>query len=142
MKRRRAREYALQLLFQYDLTGNELDEDTLKEFWESNDEDQDVRQFTQGIVQGTIEHIGALDEIIRTAAEHWSVERMAVVDRNILRAAVYELFYMPDIPSSVTINEAIEISKKYSTGDSSAFINGILDKIQKTSDDRRKKNAD
>ncbi len=129
MKRRRAREYALQLLFQLDLTGSELNEELLKEFWEGNNEDPDVKEFTYSIVRGAKENLNTIDEIIKKAAEHWSIDRMAVVDRNILRAATYELFYRTDIPSSVTINEAIEISKKYSTEESSSFINGILDKI-------------
>ncbi len=135
MKRRRAREYALQLLFQIDLTGNDLSEELLQEFWEGIIEDDDeVKNFTYNIVNGTTENIAKIDEIIKKAAEHWSISRMAVIDRNILRAATYELFFSPDIPPSVAINEAIEISKKYSTEDSSSFINGILDKIQKSKD--------
>jgi N utilization substance protein B len=131
MKRRRAREYALQLLFQLNLTGDEPGEEILKEFWEGNDEDQEVKEFTRMLVRGTVENLETIDTIIKKAAEHWSIDRMAVVDRNILRAAVYELLYREDIPPSVTINEAIEIAKKYSTEESAAFINGILDKIRK-----------
>jgi N utilization substance protein B len=114
------------------LTESELNEEMFKEFWEGNEEDSDVKEFTYTLVKGTRENINTIDEIIEKAAEHWSLDRMAVVDRNILRAATYELFYREDIPPSVTINEAIEISKKYSTEDSAFFINGILDKIQKT----------
>ncbi len=136
MKRRRSREYALQILFQLDLTDEKLDEEAWSKFWEGNKEDNDVKEFTSSIVRGTRENLNAIDKIIKKAAEHWSIDRMAVVDRNILRAATYELFYRKDIPPSVTINEAIEISKKYSTEDSSAFINGILDKIQKTNQPR------
>ncbi len=136
MKRRRSREYALQILFQLDLTDEKLDEEAWSKFWEGNKEDNDVKEFTSSIVRGTRENLNAIDKIIKKAAEHWSIDRMAVVDRNILRAATYELFYRKDIPPSVTINEAIEISKKYSTEDSAAFINGILDKIQKTNQPR------
>ncbi len=132
MKRRRSREYALQLLFQLDLTDSQLDEKLLGEFWEGSSEDAEVRDFTHTIVRGTTENLNTIDKIIKKAADNWAIDRMAVVDRNILRAATYELFYIKDIPSSVTLNEAIEISKKYSTEDSSAFINGILDKIQKS----------
>lgn len=132
MKRRRAREYALQLLFQLDITGDELSDGLLKEFWEGNKEDDDVKEFTGSIVRGTIEHLPTIDSLIRDVTEHWQLDRMAVIDRNILRAATYELLYRPDIPPSAVINEAIEISKKYSTEDSSRFINGILDKIQKS----------
>jgi N utilization substance protein B len=133
MKRRRAREYALQLLFQLTLTGDELHEELLREFWEGNDEDPDVKDFTFTLVKGTRKHLKTIDETIQKAAEHWSLDRMAVVDRNILRSATYELLYCPDISPSVVINEAIEISKKYSTEDSASFINGILDKISKSS---------
>ncbi|UCD36447.1 MAG: transcription antitermination factor NusB [Nitrospiraceae bacterium] len=129
MKRRRAREYALQILFQLELSGNELTERVFDEFWEGNEEDREVREFTRQIVTNTLTHLGEIDDMIKKAAEHWSVERMAVIDRNILRAAVFELAYRKDIPSSVVINEAIEIAKKYSTEDSAPFINGILDRI-------------
>ncbi len=132
MKRRRSREYALQILFQLDLTDEKLDEEAWSKFWEGNKEDNDVKEFTYSIVRGTRENLNAIDKIIKKAAEHWSIDRMAVVDRNILRAATYEFFYRKDIPPSVVIDEAIEISKKYSMEESSAFINGILDKIQKS----------
>ena len=129
MKRRRSREYALQILFQLELSGGELNEEMLREFWEGNDEDDDVKDFTRDIVSTTLANLDAIDNIIKKAAEHWSIERMAVIDRNILRAAACELFYRPDIPNAVVINEAIEIAKKYSTRESAAFINGILDKL-------------
>lgn len=129
MKRRRAREYALQILFQVELTGSPFNDQVLKDFWEENNEDGEVKDFTAQIVRSTLNHVGEIDEIIKKAAEHWSVERMAVIDRNILRAATYELAYRKDIPSSVIMNEAIEIAKKYSTEESASFINGILDRI-------------
>jgi N utilization substance protein B len=131
MSRRRARQYALQLLFQLDLTESDLTDEAWNEFWETNKEDDEVKDFTLSLVKGTLEHRDRLDELITEAAQNWSVKRMAVVDRNILRTAVYEIFYRDDIPHAVTINEAIDISKKYSTEDSSSFINGILDKICK-----------
>jgi len=132
MKRRRAREYALQILFQLDVTKNEFNNNLSKEFWVNIKEDDDVKEFANSLVKGTRENINTIDEIIRKAAEHWAIDRMAIVDRNILRAAVYELLYIPDIPPSVTMNEALEISKKYSTEESASFINGILDKIHKS----------
>ena len=106
-----------------------MNEEMLREFWEGNEETEDVKAFTRDIVRDTLEHLDAIDKIIKKAAEHWSIERMAVIDRNILRAAAYELFYRTDIPHSVVINEAIEIAKKYSTQESASFINGILDKL-------------
>lgn len=132
MKRRRAREYALQILFQLDVTNSELSNDVMSDFWENIAEDDDVKEFTNDIVTGTRKNIEKIDSVLNSTAENWSIDRMAVVDRNVLRAATYELLYRPDIPPSVIINEALEISKKYSTGDSASFINGILDKIQKT----------
>jgi N utilization substance protein B len=136
MKRRRAREYALQLLFQLNVTGDALNDDLLNEFWEGSDEEPDIKEFTLDIVRGTIKHLEEIDTVIKEAAEHWSIDRMAVVDRNILRASTYELLHRPDIPSSVTINEAIEVSKKFSSEDSASFINGILDKIKKIANTR------
>jgi len=92
-------------------------------------ESADDRQFAEELVKGAIDKIEELDGAIETAAEHWKLERMAVVDRNILRVAVYEILYRNDIPSAVTINEALEIAKKYSSSASAPFINGLLDKI-------------
>jgi N utilization substance protein B len=129
MKRRRSREYALQILFQLELTGNKLSDQVLDEFWEDNNEEDEVKNFTYDIVSSTLENLETIDRTIQKAAEHWVIERMAAIDRNILRAATYELLYRADIPSSVTINEALEVAKKYSTVDSAPFINGILDKI-------------
>jgi transcription antitermination factor NusB len=131
MSRRKAREYALQILFQLDLNSSELTDEIWNEFWASTNEGKDIQKFSRSLAQGTLEHIDTLDEIITKAADHWSLDRMAVVDRNILRTAAYELFYRDDIPPAVTINEAVEISKKYSAEDSAPFINGILDKIYK-----------
>ncbi|MBI4682385.1 MAG: transcription antitermination factor NusB [Nitrospirae bacterium] len=129
MKRRRAREYALQILFQLDLTGNKISDKVFEEFWEGNEEEQEVKEFTYQIVENTRTHLSEIDKIIKKAAENWAIERMAVIDRSILRAATYELVYRTDIPKSVVINEALEIAKKYSTEESAPFINGILDKI-------------
>lgn len=132
MKRRRAREYALQILFQLDVTNSKLNDDLFENFWKDIKENDDVKEFANNIVIGTRKNITTIDKSIKKSAEHWSIERMAIVDRNILRAATYELLYRPDIPPSVIINEALEISKKYSSEDSSSFINGILDKIQRS----------
>ena len=131
MSRRHAREYALQIVFQLDLTGNELSQLILDDFWEGSKEDAEVRKFTDALVRGTIENVTALDDVIREAAKNWQIERMPIIDKSILRIAAYELIHRPDIPPSVTMNEAIEISKKYSTEESASFINGVLDKITK-----------
>ncbi len=137
MKRRRGREYVLQFLFQYDFTGRRPDEEEFKAFWIDKPEDGELKRFVSDIVYGTIDNLNVIDSTINKAAEHWDIERMATVDRNILRAATYELLYRKDIPSTVTINEAIEIAKKYSTTESAPFINGILDRIAKGLKDKR-----
>jgi N utilization substance protein B len=126
MKRRRAREYALMLLFEYDFTGCLPDR---KVFWEGKTNERAVISFAESIAKGAVEHLAEIDAAIEKAAEHWVLERMAAVDRNIMRAAAYELLHKADIPSAVAINEAIEIAKKFSTAESAAFINGILDRI-------------
>ena len=129
MKRRRSREYALQIMFQLELTDSQLSDDMLSEFWEGNDEDEEVKEFTYKTVTTARKNIDKIDEAIQKAAQHWSLKRMAAIDRNILRVATCELMFRTDIPTSVAINEALEIAKKYSTEESAPFINGILDRI-------------
>lgn len=131
MKRRKSREYALQFLFQLELSGSEFTGEVWDDFWEGLNQDDEVKSFALDLAKATHSHIEELDDIIKKAAKHWSLERMAVVDRNILRVATYELHFRSDIPNSVTINEAIEIAKKFSTQESASFINGILDKISR-----------
>ena len=99
------------------------------EFWEGNEEDKEVRDFTRDIVLNTLRNLNKIDELIQKCTDHWTLQRMAVIDRNILRAATSELLFRPDIPHTVVINEAIEVAKKYSTEDSASFINGVLDRI-------------
>lgn len=89
-----------------------------------------VRLFAEPLIQGTLEHRSDVDAIIRKYAQNWDLRRMAVVDRNILRLAIYEMRYRDDIPPVVTINEAVDIAKKFSTDDSGKFVNGILDRVR------------
>jgi N utilization substance protein B len=131
MRRRRAREYALQILFQIDFRGREVSGNDFDDFWLDKDETGDVKKFAEEIVRGTIESLDEIDSWIEKVAENWVLRRMAAVDRNILRFAAYEILYRKDIPSAVTINEAIEIAKKFSSSESAPFINGILDKLAK-----------
>lgn len=135
MKRRRARECALKMMFQMEFTGMPAPgREFFDRFWkEMPEEGDDVRRFCEIVVMGTAEKISEIDALLKGTAEHWVLERMASVDRNIMRLAAYEILFMRDIPPAVTINEALEIAKKYSTGESAAFINGILDKLAKTS---------
>lgn len=126
MKRRRAREHALQMLYQSEFSAGGPD---YTGFWADKDEDADTRKFAEDIVRGTINNLDAIDARLSAAAEHWVLDRMAAVDRNILRAAAYEIMYRDDIPAAVAINEALEIAKRFSSTESASFINGILDRI-------------
>ena len=129
--RRKARELAVQLLYQQDLARTDPAE-TIELFWEYFPADLEVREFCTELVLGTLDRLSVIDEFLSEASENWSLNRMSVVDRNILRLATYELLDRPDIPPSVSLNEAIEIAKKYSTPDASVFINGVLDRVKRT----------
>jgi len=126
-KRTRARELALQFLYQNDLVSNPVEESD--DFLRSEERDVETRRFAKRLIVGTLEHRAEIDEMIQGVAQNWNISRMAVVDRNVLRLATHELLHCTDIPPKVAINEAIEIGKRYSTQNSGAFINGILDKI-------------
>jgi N utilization substance protein B len=126
--RRKARECALQVLYQMDVSGASA-QDALATFWSNFEHGADVAEFATHLVRGVQEHLGAIDEIIQESSRNWKLDRMARVDRNILRMAVFELLHRPEIPKKVTLNEAIEIAKRFGSEDSSAFINGILDHI-------------
>jgi N utilization substance protein B len=127
MLRRKAREYALQMLFQFDVTRK--DEGLMEHFWLQHKVVPAVRDFANCLVEGVLKNLGEIDGMIKKYTQHWALDRIATVDRNILRFAIYEILYIDDIPAKVTINEAIEITKKYADQDSSAFINGILDRV-------------
>jgi len=129
-KRRRARESAMQILFQMDLGGVTLDE-ALNNFWSTHKYPTEVREFATRLVKGAIDSKDVVDGEIVKYAEHWDISRMEVVDRNILRLAIYEILYLKDIPLKVSIDEAIEIAKRFSTAGSGKFVNAILDKVAK-----------
>lgn len=128
--RRKARELALKLLFQLEFNKENIQE-SMENFWRDYSCAPETQEFAHNLVMGTLENLDAIDKLLDKHAKHWRLERMANVDRNILRFATYELCYLSEIPSKVSINEALEIAKKYSSPDSSKFINGILDKIAK-----------
>ncbi|HEY7650510.1 MAG TPA: transcription antitermination factor NusB [Methylomirabilota bacterium] len=130
-RRRKAREVALQFLYQLDLHGDDDPSPHAADFWARHPVDEETRVFAEALVRGTKQHQAKADDLIRQYAEHWALERMAVVDRNILRLAVYEMLWGGGVPTKVVINEAIEIAKKFGTGDSSRFINGILDRVHR-----------
>ena len=140
MKRRKAREHALQILFQLDLRKEKPSATVLKRFWTEFQPDEEVKAFAEEIIKGTYKHLPEINGLIHQCAKNWSLDRMAVVDRNVLRMAIYEILYRMDIPTSVSINEAIEIAKKYGTEESGAFVNGILDRVARLTgklDERR-----
>jgi N utilization substance protein B len=153
-KRREARERAVQFLFQHDLSPPEDLEGALNEFWDTQRaaaiaddkgpahwgqpvelppptaEEAEERLFAEPLIRGALEHRDAIDEHIKKHVKNWEIHRIAAVDRNIMRLAIYEMLYRDDIPPVVSINEAVDIAKKFSTQDSGKFVNGVLDKIK------------
>lgn len=153
-KRREARERAVQFLFQHDLNPPENLDAALREFWETQRasahaeergpswgekqepppptaEEAAIQSFAEPLIRGALEHRTRVDEEIQKHATNWSLRRMAAVDRNVLRLAAYEMLHREDIPPVVSINEAVDIAKKYSTHDSGKFVNGILDQVRR-----------
>jgi len=154
-KRREARERAVQFLFQHDLNPPSDLAGELEQFWSSQRtaaieeektgmatwgekvelppptaEEAETRLFAEPLIKGVLEHRDAIDEQIKKHAKNWDFHRIAAVDRNIMRLAIYEMLHREDIPPVVSINEAVDIAKKFSTQDSGKFVNGILDKIK------------
>ena len=128
--RRSARECALQMLYEYDI-GKHSPDAILESFWEMNEHPKKVREFADQLFHGSIGQLKEIDGIIQQHTKNWRLSRMAAVDRNILRLAVYELISEWKTPATVVINEALEIARKFSTYESSQFVNGILDSIRK-----------
>jgi N utilization substance protein B len=153
-KRREARERAVQFLFQHDLNPPENLDVALAQFWDSQRmaaiaeekgaatwgqpvelppptaEEAEMRLFAEPLIRGVVEHRDRVDEQIKKHVKNWELHRIAAVDRNILRLAIYEMLYREDIPPVVSINEAVDIAKKFSTQDSGKFVNGILDNVK------------
>jgi len=153
-KRREARERAVQFLFQHDLNPPENLDRELNEFWDTQRaaaiagekgpatwgqpvelppptaEEVEMRLFAEPLIRGALEHRDAIDEHIKKHAKNWEFHRIAAVDRNIMRLAIYEMLFREHIPPIISINEAVDIAKKYSTQDSGKFVNGILDKVR------------
>ena len=150
--RRDARECAIQFLFQYDMNRPEKLAEALDHFWSSQrpselkpnrdpekearlaeqekESELTLRSFADPLIRGTLENLESLDALIRQYAKNWRLERIAVVDRNIIRLALYEMIHRDDIPPIVSINEAVDIAKRFSTEDSGKFVNGILDRAK------------
>ncbi|HVG29183.1 MAG TPA: transcription antitermination factor NusB [Pyrinomonadaceae bacterium] len=141
--RRKARESALQMLFAADVAtgqGDRLKEppradELVRDYWSQLGEelDEPAREFATRLVFGTLSHLAEIDERIKSRAEHWRISRMAIVDRNVLRLAVYEFLHEPT-PRTVAINEALEVARRFSTYEATQFINGILDAVKRDLD--------
>ena len=154
-KRREARERAVQFLFQHDLNPPDDLDGALAQFWDSQRAaviagekavaswgqsaelppptaaEAEVRLFAEPLIRGALQHRDEIDELIKRHARNWELHRIAAVDRNILRLAIFEMLHRSDIPPVVSINEAVDIAKRFSTDDSGRFVNGILDKVLK-----------
>ena len=128
-RRRQSRETALQLLYALDITRVRVRE-VLRAGWVEKMLSPEIRDFTTTLIMGVLEQRDEIDAIIQECSTNWSLERIGLVERNILRFAIYELCFLPDIPPNVTINEAVEVAKKYGTEEAPAFINGILDRVK------------
>ena len=129
--RRKSRELTLQMLFQADM-GKQTPEQVRQTFWrESGDVGSDVQSFAEDLFRVATDRAGEIDGLIEGHAQHWRMERMAAVDRNLMRAAVAELMGFPETPRAVVINEALEIARKFSSPESVQFINGVLDSVGK-----------
>jgi transcription antitermination factor NusB len=131
-KRTKAREYVLQMLYQVDITGGNWQE-TLESFWKSNEQEDiisELKDFSAELLGGVVQNLQEIDKKISQYAANWQLERMAFVDRNIMRLGCFELLFREDIPPKVAINEAVELAKKYSGLESGKFVNAILDQIK------------
>lgn len=128
--RHQARERALQILFQHDIHGKA--DVHLDEFWHEYSASDESKAFAEQLVQGVLEHKKELDATIGKYATNWTVSRMPVVDRNILRAGLYELLWLDEVPAKVTMDEAIELAKSFGDNDASKFVNAVLDKALAT----------
>ena len=126
--RRRGRELALQALYQIEMTGD-ASPATLELHWSHFESNSEAREFARRLVAGVVLHHKDIDRLIGESSDHWRVSRLPKVDLNILRLATYELLFCPDIPLNVSIDEAIEVSKRYGSSDSATFINGVLDHV-------------
>lgn len=129
-KRTLARACALKILYEIDITGNPY-EVCVENFWQNQKPvENQIKEFAESLVRGTRENISAIDEQISRHATNWQIKRMAVIDRNVLRLATYELLFLKDIPPKVSINEAVDLAKMFGDTESGKFVNGVLDNIR------------
>ena len=136
-QRRKAREETLRILFRLEFENKQI-EKTLNQYWKGKKASEEIKEYSTWLVNGVISDQAKIDNIIQQVSEHWRISRMALVDRNILRMAVFELLYEENIAPAIVINEAIEIAKKYSGEEAATFVNGILDAVRKDLKDIKK----
>jgi len=127
-KRKKSRELALQVLYQIEMSEGDAEEN-FNLFWQNFAPSDELKEFSQKIVNGVCQNKEEIDTLIEKHSEHWRLKRMTFVDRNILRSAIFELMFCPDVPTKVVLNEAIELGKRFSSEKSGSFINGILDRV-------------
>lgn len=139
-RRRRARECALQCLYQWDVTGADID-DLLAGYWHPRPVTEEVRDFAEELVRGALENLEEIDERIRRQAEHWRFDRIGRVERSILRLGVYELLCQGETPGPVVIDEAIELAKRYCGPEAGPFVNGVLDGVRRSLQTRQRPEA-
>lgn len=135
-KRRKARESTLQILFQLEFNDDDY-EKAFRLYWKGKKAPKDIKDYCRWLIKGVIAHRERIDKSIQSVSKRWRLSRMPVVDRNILRMAVFELLYEEDVEPAVVINEAIEIAKKYSGEQAATFINGVLDTVSKKTKDTK-----
>ncbi|MCG2711007.1 MAG: transcription antitermination factor NusB [Candidatus Omnitrophica bacterium] len=126
-----SRECALQILYTVDIQKTAPLAELVNDYWQKRSDDEIIRQFAMVLVNGTLAHRKDIDKLITEYTDNWRIERMAVIDRNIIRMATFELMYLEQIPPKVAINEAVELAKKFGDDESGRFVNGVLDKINK-----------
>jgi N utilization substance protein B len=136
-KRRKARESTLQILFQLEFNDTEP-EKSFESFWRERKASKEIKEYSRWLVDGIESHRERIDRLIQSVSENWRITRMAIVDRNVLRIAVFELLYEENIAPAIVINEAIEITKKYSSEEAATFVNGILDAARKKIQEMKK----
>lgn len=135
-KRRKARESTLQILFQLEFDRSQP-EKAIDQYWEYREASEEIRTYSRWLVEGILSHQEEIDTLIQSVSKNWRLARMAVVDRNILRLAVFELLHEKNIAPAIVINEAIEIAKKYSNEEGAMFVNGLLDAVRKKLESER-----
>jgi transcription antitermination protein NusB len=126
------------MLYEYDV-GKQSKDEILRTFWQMNEHPQKVRDFADQLFQGTVQRVKEIDKVIQQHTKNWRLSRMAVVDRNVLRLAVFEFLSGSRTPETVVINEALEIAKRFSTNESAQFVNGILDSIKNELIEKRRR---